>query len=230
MKKAFLLVIASFLFFVSNAQLKKEDKYKVIYNQGFNNDKSTVDFEYSNADKWLISKQGKPGKSLKCLGKGEYTTENGSPEILAILKDYEVSDFILEMTIQQNGKNFGLLDFCVFYGVKDKEHYQYAQIAGHADKKTYKIFEVNGDKPHTIGQNKNDGVLWGINQWHQLKVVRNTQDKSLKVYFNNELILETDNDVVNSGLIGFGSTNSAIKVDNIKLMAPNYTENNIQIF
>jgi len=230
MKKAFLLLSFSIFVITSFAQSKKEGKVKTIYSQGFNNDKSTRDFEYTDASKWLISKKGKSGKSLKCLGKGQYVDANGGPSIMAILKNIEVKDFELELLVQQNGKNFDLLDFCIFYGIKDSLHYSYAQIAGHADKNTHNIFQVDATKPQRLCDKQNKGIRWGVDEWHKVKVVRNTSNQSLKVYFNDELILQTNEDTITSGYIGFGSTKSAIKVDNIKLMATDYTNNTTTIF
>ncbi|MCU4162357.1 hypothetical protein [Carboxylicivirga caseinilyticus] len=230
MKKAFLLFSFSLFVTFIFAQNDKETKLKTIYNQGFNNDKSTDDFEFSNEGKWLISKMGKPGKSLKCSGKGDYTSAHEGPSIIAVLKNYVVSSFELEMTIQQNGKNFDLLDFCIFFGIKDKEHYCYAQIAGHADKKTHNIFKVDGSKPEVTGQSLNKGVLWGINEWHNVKVIRDADEKTVKVYFDDELILESSDESFEPGFIGFGSTSSALKVDNIKLSTTEFTENTTSIF
>lgn len=231
MKTAFLLLIITLsLSLEIKAQSEKESKYKTIYSQSFSSDKSTKDFEFSDESKWLISKNGKSGKSLKCLGQGEYKNAHGGPSVVAVLKSFEVSDFVLEMDIQQNGKDYGLLDFCIFFGIKDREHYCYAQIAADADKHKHNIFMIDGDQPKRIGQKHNEGVIWGINKWHHVKVERNKEEKKVKVYFNDELILESNEDPLMEGFIGFGSSSSALKVDNIKLIAPEFDESNTTVF
>ncbi len=231
MKTALCLLSALYLLTAkAAAQTDKEIKYRTIYSQGFSSDKSTEDFEFSDAGKWLVSKNGKPGKTLKCLGKGAYSSTHDGPSIIAILKHYELSDFILEMDIQQNGKDYGLLDFCIFFGIKDTTHYCYAQIAAQADKNTHNLFKVLGEKPKRIGQVHNEGVIWGIDKWHHVKIERNQETNTVKVYFNEELVMEAKDDAMTSGLIGFGSTNSALKVDNVKLTAPEYKETKISVF
>ncbi len=230
MKTAFSLLIA--LLYITNlvSQNKEEVKYKTIYSQNFSKSKSTDDFEFSDASKWLISKNGKSGKSLKCLGEGEYKNAHGGPSVVAVLKGIELDDFILEMEVVQKGTDYGLLDFCVFFGIQDVEHYCYAQIAGKADKKTHNIFMIDGAKPKRIGEKHNEGVIWGVNKWNHIKIERSKQDKIVKVYFNEELVLETADDPFMTGLVGFGSSSSALKVDNIKISAPSFIESDKNIF
>ncbi|WP_439181980.1 hypothetical protein [Carboxylicivirga taeanensis] len=207
---------------VVKAQSTDFKDYKVVYSQGFNKDKSTDDFEFSDASKWLISKNGKPGRSLKCLGAGDYTSAHAGPSIVAVLKNIELKDFVIEMDVVQNGKDFNLLDFCIFFDIVDTSQYCYAQIAGKADKDSHNVFMVNNDKPKRLGKVNGDGVIWRIKDWHQLRIERSTFTKTIKVYFDEELVLDVPDESNNKGLIGFGSTNSAIKIDNLKVSAPAY--------
>ncbi len=230
MKTALLLFSA--IIYISNivAQSDSNVKYKTIYAQNFNSSKSIDDFEFADASKWIISKNGKTGKTLKCTGPGSYSNPLQGPSVLTILKNIEVGDFVLELDVQQNGKDFGLLDFCILYGIKDANHYNYAQISAKADKDNHNIFTLNGSEPIRIGEKLDQGVLWGVDEWHHVKVERNMTEKSVKVYFNEQLIIETPNDISDYGFIGFGSTKSALKMDNIKLSAPSFNQNQTTIF
>lgn len=213
-------------FFVLSLNLKAQEdifkEYKVVYNQNFSSSKSTKDFEFSDEDKWLISKNGKPGKSLKCLGTGDFKSKHDGPAIVAVLKDFVLKDFVVEMDVLQNGKDYNLLDFCIFFGVKDTEHYCYAQVASKADKKSHNIFMVNADKPERIAKVQDKGVFWGMKKWQHIRMERVSSTKSIKVFFNDTLVLETSDDAFEEGHIGFGSSNSALKIDNLELSAPNY--------
>ncbi|TRX71595.1 hypothetical protein [Carboxylicivirga sp. M1479] len=220
----FLLMVFT-LSTVCRAQTTIDKIYKVVYSQNFSKDKSTNDFDFSDDSKWLISKNGKPGKALKCLGKGEYESAHSGPAVVAVLKQFELSDFILEMDVVQNGKDFSLLDFCIFFGIQDREHYCFAQLASKADKKNHNIFMVDGDKPKRVGAINEKGVIWKMKTWQKLRLERLAADKSVKVYMNDELILEATDELFNTGHIGFGSSNSAIKIDNLKISAPSHEIN-----
>ena len=147
-----------------------------------------------------------------------------------MLKDFEFQDFIIELDVMQNGHDYNLLDFCIYFGIKDTAHYSYVQIANIADKHAHNIFTIEADKPRRIGTNHNEGVIWGMKEWQHIKVEHLVSDKTVKVYFNDELIMESSDHLLYDGHIGFGSSNSSIKVDNLKVIAPSYKTNNIKLF
>jgi len=221
-------------FFIFNSNINAQDDifkdYKIVYSQGFSKEKSVNDFDFSDNSKWLISKDGKSGKALKCLGTGKYQSEHNGPAIVAVLKDFELADFVLEMDVLQNGKDYNLLDFCIFFGIKDTEHYCYAQLASKADKKSHNLFMVDGTKPQRMGASKEKGVIWGMKKWQHIRMERTSNDKTVKVYFNDNLVFEIQDDQLVSGHIGFGSSNSAIKIDNFKVSAPTYQTNEKTFF
>ncbi len=226
------ILLFSVFISISNivAQSDNDIKYKTIYSQNFSSSKSLDDFEFADASKWIISKNGKSGKTLKCMGQGSYTNEFGGPSVITILKNIEVGDFVLELDVQQNGKDFDALDFCVLYGIKDQSHYNYAQVSAKADKDNHNIFVLNASAPKRVGDKLEEGVLWGVDEWHHIKVERNMNEKTVKVYFNDKLIIEIPNDDSQLGYIGFGSTKSALKMDNIKLSAPSFNQSQTTIF
>ncbi len=231
MKFVFFIILSVWcLSTITSAQSKAFKDYKVVYSQGFNKDSSTDDFDFSDASRWLISKNGKPGKTLKCLGKGAYESDHEGPAIVAVLKDYELKDFVVEMDVVQNGKDFNLLDFCVFFDIKDSQNYCYAQVASTADKKSHNVFAVNGDKPNRLGQVNDKGIIWQINEWHHVRLERITASKLVKVYFDGQMVLEVPDESTGKGHIGFGSTHSAIKIDNFKVSAPAYQTNSKTFF
>ncbi len=218
----YLLLIVLGLSTITSAQTDPFKDYKVIYNQGFSKEKSTNDFSFSDESKWLISKNGQSGKALKCLGAGDYQSNHEGPTVVAVLNAFELSDFVVEMDVVQNGKDFSLLDFCIFFGIKDSEHYCYAQVASKADIKSHNVFMVDGDKPKRIGAVNEQGVLWKMKEWQHIRLERTSSDKMVKVYFNDELVLQCDDDAFEAGHIGFGSTNSALKIDNLRVSATSF--------
>jgi len=222
--------ILALFFTVTFAQKDIPKNFKIVVNDGFSNDKALRSYEFSDPSQWLISKVGRPGKSLKCNGVGNAENEHGGPSILAVLKGYEFEDFILEMNVVQNGKDFNLLDFCIFFGVQDKNHYSYAQIASKADRKTHNVFTLDGDKPLRVEEPLSEGVVWSHDDWNSIRVERLVSAKTLRVYFNDELILESTQEPFLAGQVGFGSSISAIKVDNLRIWAPAFSETADPIF
>ncbi|WP_430811458.1 MULTISPECIES: hypothetical protein [unclassified Carboxylicivirga] len=215
---------------LTKAQDKAEKDYKVVYSQSFSKSKSCDDFHFSDTPKWLISKNGKSGKSLKCLGSGDYKAPHEGPSVMAILKNIKLEDFIVEMDVVQNGKDFNLLDFCIFFGMQDTAHYAFAQIAGHADKDTHNVFVMDGDKRRRIGEVNDKGVIWRLNEWQNIRMECMASENSVKVYFDDELVMESRGEAFRSGFIGFGSTSSALKVDNFKVSAPAFETEEASIF
>lgn len=230
MRTLHLLLVFLGISLMVSAQSDDFKTYKTVFSQGFGKDKSMEAFDFSNASKWLISKSGKTGKSLKCLGKGDYQNPLQGPSIVAILKGYELKDFVLEMDIVQDGKDFSLLDFCIFFGVKDTANYCYAQIASNAGKKMHNVFMVKGDKPKRIGAVNEKGVIWRMKEWQHVRMERTSADKMIKVYLDQQLVLECADEMFDAGLIGFGSTKSAIKIDNFEVSAPAYEVNDVTLF
>lgn len=227
-------LVSLLLVFVMMASLKAQTKdsiiYKTVYSQGFASKKSIEDFEFSDGDKWLISQDGESGKALKCIDKGSYINPYGGPSVIALLKDKVFTDFVLEMDIMQNGKDFNSLDLCFFFGVVSDSSYCYAQIADKADKQKHAIFSLNSQKITRISKRLESGVIWGYNKWHHIKIERLTALNTVKVYYDDVLLYETTEDPALPGRIGFGSTISALKVDNIKISAPQVQDVTTPIF
>jgi len=222
--------VLAFLFTVTVAQKDIPKNFKIVVSEGFSNDKALRSYEFSDPSQWLISKVGRPGKSIKCNGAGNYENAHGGPAILALLKGYEFEDFILELDMVQNGTDFNLLDFCVFFGVQDKDQYCYAQIASKADRKSHNVFMQDGAKPVRVEEPNTKGVVWKHKEWNKIRVERLVSAKTLKVYFNKVLVLESTQEPFMAGQVGFGSTASAIKVDNLKIWAPAYNETADSVF
>lgn len=231
MKTLQFIVLSFFITsFSTHAQNDTSKSFKVVYAQGFNKEKCINDFDFSNESKWLISKDGESGKALKCLGAGKYKSQHEGPSIIAVLKAFELKEFVLEVDVMQNGRDYNLLDFCIFFAIKDSAHYCYAQLASKADKKSHNVFKVDGAKPQRMSISNDEGIIWGMNKWQNIRMERTLSDKKVKVYFNDQLIFEVEDEVFSSGHIGFGSSKSAIKIDNFKLSALTFQNNKKTFF
>ena len=67
-----------------------------------------------------------------------------------------------------------------------------------------------------------EGISWGNQKWHKVRVARNIVNRSVKVYVDNmknPVITSVDPELV-MGYIGFGTFKDPGCIDNIKIWAP----------
>lgn len=181
-------------------------------------DKSLSNYAFSDPTQWMITKNGQSGKDMKCLGGQLKGSRAYAPIEVAFLNGVELADFVMEFDFLQRGKDFSLRDLCVVYAFADSLNYNFVQAASEEDKNTHNVFSVqNGTRPRKIGTTHNQGVVWGYEKWHQITIVRQTAEKSLKLFVDGELVVESTNDVDRSGKIGIGTFGSEFKIDNLEV-------------
>jgi hypothetical protein len=113
-----------------------------------------------------------------------------SPWNIALLKDFTVTDFVLEVKMRETAKDYPHRDACLVLGYQNPSHFYYVHFAPvtgdlHADQ----IFIVNNadraaitDKDHP-----STGAKWGDQAtWHRLKIVRHAADGLIEAYFHED--------------------------------------------
>jgi hypothetical protein len=111
---------------------------------------------------------------------------------------------------------------CLFFGFQQPGQFYYTHIATKADPNAHNIFIVN-DKPRTnIAKSTTEGVNWGLNVWHKVRLERKVADGTIKVYFDDMIhpIMIAQDKTFGEGYIGFGSFDDTGKVDNVKIWGP----------
>ena len=81
------------------------------------------------------------------------------------------------------------------------------------------MFIVN-DAPRTpITISRTDGVDWGADQWHHVRVVRDAGEGTICVYFDDmdTPIMEADDETFGAGYIGLGSFDDTGGYDNVRI-------------
>ncbi len=74
---------------------------------------------------------------------------------------------------------------CLFYGFEGTNKFYYTHIAVAADPHAHNIFIVNDAPRAAIAKQTTQGVTWGENQWHKVRIERNTASGTIKVYFDD---------------------------------------------
>ncbi|MDP8242764.1 MAG: hypothetical protein P9L94_01700 [Candidatus Hinthialibacter antarcticus] len=188
----------------------------------------TEDFEDGNADGWEFTDssawrvEDDSGSKVLCQFKmSEYEPPVRSPHNIAWIKDLYVSDCVIDVRLKSTGRNYGHRDMCVFFNEQDSSHFYYVHMAPAppTDPNANKIMIVNGEPRKNICTKTNPGLQWKDDTYHHIRVVRDTESGSIKVYFDDmeNTVLEAKDDTLKAGRIGFGNFDDTGCIDNISI-------------
>ncbi|MCX8064401.1 MAG: hypothetical protein N3G21_04435 [Candidatus Hydrogenedentes bacterium] len=182
-------------------------------------------WEMTDSNAWALSKD-ESGNHLLCLmGPSNYEPPVRSPKSIAILKEMEWEDFVLEVDVKQTGKEYGHRDLCFFFGYQDPTHYYYIHIATKADEHAHSVFLVNGAPRISIAKERTEGVEWG-NNFHKIRIIRDSKEGKIEAYFDNmsKPIMVAEDKTFIKGKIGLGSFDDTGCFDNLKIWKLNTTK------
>lgn len=227
-----ILSIGLLLGFLGNAQATIPENYKLIYFQDFEKPQAIKDFEMSDSKVWKIS-SNKKGKCLELFNQSNYTPPVRSPFNIALIKNVWVQDFILEVKMNQNGREYGHRDLCLMFGITNASNFYYTHIASKSDKHANSIFIVNDEPRTSIVSERTDGTSWGeVDSWHTVRVVRKVKEGTIEIYFDDmdKPIMKASDTHFKSGYIGLGSFDDTGKFDDIKIWAPKTVKQKYGVF
>lgn len=219
--KLILLACACFAFGVNAAETHLPKGYKLLFDQSFDKPEALSQFVMTDPNAWTFAKD-KDGGALELARQSKYEPAVRSPVNMALIKGMSFGDFILEADLMQTGREYGHRDMCLFFGFKDPTHFYYAHIATKADDHAHNMFIVN-DAPRTkIARTTTEGVNWGLNIWHKVRLERKASEGVIKVYFDDMTLplMVADDKTFGEGMVGFGSFDDTGKIDNIKIWGP----------
>ena len=172
---------------------------------------------FTDAKAWKIVEEEGDGK-LSLHAQSDYKPPVRSPLNIARVKDLEVTDFVLDVDAMQTGREYGHRDLCFFFGYQDPAHFYYVHLATKADAHANSIFLVNGEPRVSIAQKRTNGTDWASG-YHHIRIERDTESGSIKVYFNNmkEPVMETVDKTFLHGSVGVGSFDDTGHFDNLTI-------------
>jgi len=217
----FILVIVMYFLSCNTTPGYIPDGYKLVYSQTFDTEEAIYEFEFTEAGKWLINQEGNGSMALEFTGNSEYQPEVSSPHIIGLISEFRFSSFVLEADLLQTGEEYGHRDMCLFFGFQDPAHFYYVHMATQTDEHAHNIFIVNNEPRTKISTKTTDGIDWGDNIWHKIRLVRNIEDGTVKLFFDDmdQPVMEARDKNFGEGYIGFGSFDDSGKIDNIKIWA-----------
>ena len=144
---------------------------------------------------------------LRSHGGSTYAPPHRSPFNLALLKLPVVSDF--ELTVRTQNTNYdagGHRDLCIFWGYQDPGHFYYVHLGAVPDPHSCQIFIVNGADRLAITKKESSGTPWD-REWHDVKVVRNTESGEMEVYFHDfsTPVMTANDKTFTWGRVGLGT-------------------------
>lgn len=142
-----------------------------------------------------------------------------SPHNIALLKGLWLSDFVLEAKVKSTTREYGHRDLCFIFGWQDPSHFYYAHLASAADANAHSVFVVNGQPRVSIAGQRTGGVKWVEGRYHTVRIVRDTKEGTIKVYFDDlhqPVITATDKTFA-FGRIGLGSFDDTGNFDDIRV-------------
>ena len=182
------------------------------------------DFEKST-DHWEVTDKGSwdrkivDGNHVFGLNKrvSNYEPKVRSPHNIALIRDIELSDFVLLFRVRSTKDTGNHRDCCTFFCHQDTEHFYYDQLGAVPDPHSGQIMIVNNEPRKAITNNEQK-VPWD-DQWHQVKVERDSREGTIRVYFDDMKTphLEATDQTFHKGRIGIGSFDDMNDFDDVRL-------------
>ena len=216
--KTRLLILAFALLCSQNAMSQSEDEGQgmpLVFREDFQSGRDKWD---TTDDKsWaLIDEAGKKSFGLN-KRISDYQPKVRSPHNIAMIKEVQLSDFVLIFKVRSTKDTGNHRDCCAFFCHQDAEHFYYVHLGAKPDPASGQIMIVNNEPRRPLTDNKRE-VPWD-DAWHTVKVVRNSESGLIQVYFDDMKkphMTATDKTFV-KGRLGIGSFDDMNAFDDVRV-------------
>jgi hypothetical protein len=184
-----------------------------------------ADFENEDATRWQPTDPkvwkiaAKDGKHFYCQFKqSDYKPPFRSPLNFALVKDLDVTDFVLDAQVQSTTKDYGHRDVCLFFGYQGPARFYYVHLAKQTDDRANQVFLVSDADRKKISTKTTPGTPWD-DHWHHVRVVRKVADGTIAVYFDDMKtpVMTAQDKTFTWGRVGVGSFDDTSNWDDIQL-------------
>ena len=145
----------------------------------------------------------------------DYKPPVRSPGHVALVKDLELGNFDITFKVRSTKDTGNHRDCCVFFGYQDPKHFYYVHLGAKPDPHSGQIMIVK-DAPR-LALTKNERLTPWDDQWHTVRLERNVDDGTIKVYFDDmsQPHIEVTDKSFGAGQIGIGSFDDLNEFDDI---------------
>jgi len=203
MRKPFALALFVLAAFPAWTEAPNED-LPLVYEENFATG-GLERWEFADPKVWKRGEEDGDG-FLSTYEDSDYKPIVRSPQNIAWLRNFAVSDFVLDATVRSTQEEYGHRDVCFLFGRKDATHYYYVHIATKADEHANSIFLVDGSPRVSIAKERTDGTKWSEG-WRHVRIVRDSESGEIEVYFEDmeNPIMQAVDKTFSAGSIGFGA-------------------------
>ena len=167
---------------------------------------------------WKLNTEGKSGQSFGLIERfSKYKPAVRSPHNLALIKDLKLDDFVFTFDVRNPKDTGNHRDCCVFFGYQNPKQFYYAHLGKKPDQASGQIMIVN-EKPRAPLTENKDQIRWTDN-WHKIKVTRNSDNGEIKIYFDNMTspCMQIKDKTFGKGQFGIGSFDDINHFDNVRV-------------
>jgi hypothetical protein len=134
-----------------------------------------------------------------------YKPEFRRPLNLAWYQGNSFDSFVMSGELRLDSFNQGNNDLCLAFGRVDESKFYYAHLGESADNVHLHLHIVDQADRRAITTDRGKTIPWRPNQWHRFKLVRDSSDGRIAVWFEDQLILESIDKTFTHVEIGLGS-------------------------
>lgn len=211
-----LLALAFVLTLFAGSAVAADPKLPLLVEEDF--ESGAERWEPTDPKAWKVIEADKNHVFSQHQKRSKYDPPHRSPYNIALLKDVVVGDFTLTAKVRSTIPDYGHRDACLFFGYQDPAHFYYVHLGKKADDHANQIFIVNEAPRTKISTKSTPGTNWD-DEWHNVKIERNTKSGEIAIYFDdmeNPVMTATDKHFV-FGRVGVGSFDDTTEWDDVKL-------------
>jgi hypothetical protein len=202
-----------FLFLATSVLVAQGDPPTVVFEEDF---ESGIDrWEVLDPATWKIAERD-GNRTLEITERGSaYKPPVRSPGHVALVKDLEIGSFDITFKVRSTKDTGNHRDCCVFFGYQDDQHFYYLHLGAKPDPHSGQIMIVK-EAPR-LALTSNERLTPWDDDWHTVRVVRDVESGTIKVYFDNlyEPHMQVTDKTFGKGRVGIGSFDDLNEFDDI---------------
>lgn len=193
---------------------------KLVYSHDFE-DQQTGRYQPTDDSAWSLLNQN--GNHVLALTKrnSNFSPPFRSPLNRTLIRDLELSSFVMDLRFQSTIPDYGHRDLCLFFGCQSDSKLYYVHFGKQADDHANQIFIVNSAARKKISLTSTQGTPWTDN-WHQARIRRDADSGEISVWFDDlsKPVMTAKDTTFHSGRVGFGSFDDIGNFDDVRIYAP----------
>jgi hypothetical protein len=192
----------------------------LIYQHDFQ-DGQAERYQPTDVSAWKLQAEGDNQFLALTKKNSNFSPPFRSPLNRTLIKDLEVSSFVMDIRFQSTIADYPHRSLCLFFGYQDDAHLYYVHFGKRTDDHANQVFIVNGAPRVKISTKTTAGTPW-TDEWHRARIVRDVGSGEITVYFDDlktPIMTAVDRTFV-KGRLGFGSFDDIGNFDDVKIYVP----------